>query len=236
MTTSLQRTESWISARLGHVTASRIADVVARTRSGPAAARANYAADLIAERMTGVPAELFVSAPMQWGIDTEPLARAAYSFHADVDVADAGFILHPRIAMSGASPDGLIGHDGLIEIKCPNTATHIDRLLGTPIADKYIVQMQWQLACTGRSWCDFVSFDPRLPESMRLSTIRVQRDPDRIEALEREVIEFLEGISKTMELLTERWDPSPATNASSSSSKPLERQSVYDLPFPPQRP
>lgn len=201
MTMAAQGSQEWRLARLGHVTASRIADVIARTRSGPAASRANYAAELIAERLTGAPAETFTSAAMQWGVETEPLARAAYSFHADVDVTETGFIHHPQVAMSGASPDGLVGTNGLIEIKCPNTATHIETLLGAPIPDKYIIQMQWQLACTGRAWCDFVSFDPRLPEAMRLRVARIERDPSRIETLEQQVLCFLEEVSSTIERL-----------------------------------
>lgn len=198
MSALLQRTEAWFAARVGHVTASRVADIVARTRTGPAAARANYAAELIVERLTGEPAETFVSSAMQWGVDTEPLARAAYSFHADADVVETGFVLHPRVPLSGASPDGLVDTEGLVEIKCPNTATHIETLLGAPIADRHIVQIQWQLACTGRAWCDFVSFDPRLPELMRLFVVRVPRDPVRIGRLELEVEIFLNEIEERL--------------------------------------
>jgi putative phage-type endonuclease len=189
-----QGTLEWHQQRLGKVTASKVADVVARTKTGWGASRANYMAQLIAERLTGVPFESFTNAAMQWGIETEPQARAAYSFLTDHAVAEAGFVEHPNIIMSGASPDGFVGDDGLIEIKCPGTATHIDTLLGEPIDAKYIKQMQWQMACTGRKWCDFVSFDPRLPLELQIKIQRVQRDGAAIAALEDEIHIFLKEI------------------------------------------
>lgn len=187
----VQGSPEWFAIRCGKVTASCVADIVAKTKTGPAASRANYMAQLIAERLTGTVAEGFTNAAMKWGTETEPFARDAYSFHADTDVAEVGFVVHPGIAMTGASPDGLVGSDGLIEIKCPQTAGHIDTLLGQPIAAKYVTQMQWQMACTGRAWCDFVSFDPRMPEDLRLFIKRVPRDDTLIAELEREVIAFL---------------------------------------------
>lgn len=190
-----QGTKEWFAARCGKVTASKIADVVAKTRTGWGASRENYAAQLIAERLTGVPAETFTNAAMQWGTDTEPKARAAYCLLTNCEVAEVGFIEHPTITMSGASPDGFIGDIGLIEIKCPNTATHIDTLLGAEIDGKYIKQMQWQMACTGRAWCDFVSFDPRLPVELQIKVQRVNRDADLIASLENEVRIFLKEIN-----------------------------------------
>lgn len=196
-----QGSAEWFAARVGKVTASRVADVVARTKTGWGASRANYMAELIAERLTGNAAEGFTNAAMQWGTQTEPLARDAYSFRSDNDVLPGGFAIHPYIAESGASPDGLIGSDGLIEIKCPNTATHIDTLIGQAVPGKYVTQMQWQMACTGAQWCDFVSFDPRLPESMRLFIKRVPRDKTHIQSLEVEVVAFLkETEAKVSEL------------------------------------
>jgi putative phage-type endonuclease len=203
---NVQRTDAWFAARCGMVTASRVADVIAKTRSGWGASRANYMAQIIAERLTGQPAESFCNAAMQWGTEQEPLARAAYQFRHDCDVVEVGFIVHPGISGSGASPDGLIGDHGLVELKCPNTATHIDTLLGEPIADKYIVQMQWQMACTQRSWCDFVSFDPRMPESMRYFCQRIERDDKRIRQLETEVEEFLAEVSSRVEALRSRFE------------------------------
>lgn len=191
MSDVIQGSPEWHQLRLGKVTASRVADVVAKTKTGPSALRANYMAELIAERLSGSPVESFTSAAMQWGTDMEPQARAAYEFRTDAQVAQVGFVTHPKIDQAGASPDGLVDEDGLIEIKCPNTATHLETLLGQAVPAKYETQMQWQMACTGRKWCDFVSYDPRMPENMRLFIKRVERDDKRIKELETEVAGFL---------------------------------------------
>jgi len=191
MTDIIQGSLEWFAARLGKVTASRVADVVAKTKSGPSASRANYMAQLIAERLTGVVQESFTNGAMQWGTEKEPEARAAYEFYRNEAVKEISFVLHPNIDQSGASPDGLVGDDGMVEIKCPNTATHLETLLGQMIPSKYHNQMQWQMACAGRQWCDFVSYDPRLPENMRLFVKRMPRDDIRIKELETEVAGFL---------------------------------------------
>lgn len=201
-----QRTAEWFAARLGKVTASRVADLIARTKTGWGASRENYKAQLVAERLTGQPIETFSNAAMQWGTCTEPEARQAYSFRQDVDVLELGFVDHPRIDMSGASPDGLIGEDGLVELKCPQPATHIATLLGQSVPAKYLVQIQWQLACTGRQWCDFASYDPRLPESMRLFVQRVERDPAEIKILEGYVVDFLGEVDETVAQLRQRYE------------------------------
>lgn len=201
-----QRTAEWFAARLGKATASRIADIVARTKTGWGASRANYAAQLVAERLTGTPADSFTNGAMQWGIDTEAEARQAYCFRQDVDAKEVGFVDHPTIAMSGASPDGLIGEDGLLELKCPNTSTHIATLLGQSAPSKYIHQIEWQLACTERQWCDFASYDPRLPESMRLFVVRVARDPELIAQLEKDVTDFLAEVDATVAELVAKYD------------------------------
>lgn len=203
-----QRSPEWFAARLGKVTASRIADVCARTKTGYGAGRKNYMAELVAERLTGTHAESYTNAAMQWGTDMEPAARAAYEFYRDVTVAEAGFEPHPSIAETGASPDGLVGADGLVEIKCPNTATHIETLLDvSSIPQRYVLQMQWQLACTGRQWCDFASYDPRLPEAMRLFVVRLPRDDVQIGAIEREVAVFLNEVRDTTQRLQAKYDP-----------------------------
>jgi putative phage-type endonuclease len=200
-----QGTAEWFAARLGKATASRICDIVATTKGGWGASRKNYAAQLLTERLTGEPADSFTNAAMQWGVATEPEARQAYSFRHDVDVVEVGFIDHPRIAMSGASPDGLVGSAGLVEIKCPNSATHITTLLEGKVPAKYVTQMQWQLACTGRHWCDFASYDPRLPESMRLFVARIERDEAEITRLEDAVAEFLAEIDQIERRLREAY-------------------------------
>jgi len=201
MSDLIQGSVEWLALRAGKVTASRVADVVAKTKSGWGASRANYMAELIAERLTGEAAERFTNAAMQWGTDHEPDARAAYEFFRDAAVAEIGFVEHPTIGMTGASPDGLVGDDGLVEIKCPNTATHLDTLLSQAVPAKYVTQMLWQMACTGRKWCDFVSYDPRLPESMSMFVTRVERDDKRIIELETEVAAFLTEISTKLEQL-----------------------------------
>jgi putative phage-type endonuclease len=186
-----QGTEEWFTIRIGKVTASRVADVIAKTKTGYSASRDNYMAQLVCERLTGQKGESFTNAAMQHGTETEPLARAAYEALQDVLVDEVGFVPHPTIEMAGASPDGMVGDDGLIEIKCPNTATHIDTLLSQTVPGKYNTQMQFQMACTGRKWCDFVSFDNRLPEELQLFVMRVPRDEVFIRLIEAEIVQFL---------------------------------------------
>lgn len=196
-----QRTEDWFAARLGKVTASRVADVIAKTKTGYSASRDNYMAQLVVERLTNTQAETFTNAAMQWGTDQEPFARAAYEVSQNVMVEETGLVDHPTIPMAGASPDGLIGEDGLVEIKCPNTATHIDTLLTQTVPGKYITQMQFQMACTGRQWCDFVSFDPRMPAKAQLFVKRVMRDEVFIKEMETEIKKFLAEVTGKVEQL-----------------------------------
>ena len=193
-----QQSAEWYAARVGKVTASRIADVMATIKSGEAAARANYRAELIAERLTGNSGESFTSAAMERGIELEPFARAAYEAHKVIMVDQVGFIDHPSIEWSGASPDGLVGDVGLIEIKCPNTSTHIGYLTAGVVPSKYQPQMLWQMACTDREWCDFVSYDPRLPGNLSLFVVRFERDDKRIKEMESEVKRFLEEVEETV--------------------------------------
>lgn len=195
----LQNTPEWFEARRGFVGASSINDVMATTKSGgEAATRRNLRARIIAERLTGICADSFSSAAMQWGVDNEPIARANYEVLHGVDVDQVGFILHPDIKMTGASPDGLIGTDGLIEIKCPNTATHIDYLLGGVPPVEYRNQMSWQMECTGRKWCEFVSFDPRMPDDMQLFVVRYMRDDEKIKELRAGVLKFLDEVNEVL--------------------------------------
>ena len=193
-----QGTPEWKAQRLGKVTASRVADVIAKTKTGYSTSRANYAAELVCERLTGAAAEHYQNAAMAWGTEKEPEARAAYEFMRNVDVELVGFVDHPDIPMSGASPDGFVGADGLIEIKAPISATHIETLLSGKIPDKYVVQMLWQMSATGRQWCDYVSFDPRCPAHLQLFIKRLHRDDKRIGELEREVESFLAEVDDTI--------------------------------------
>lgn len=201
----VQRTDEWFTARLGMATASRVADIVAKTKTGYSTSRANYLAQLVAERLTGKAADTFSSAAMQWGVDHESQAKVAYEFYRDTDISEMGYIEHPSIELSGASPDGAVGSDGLVEIKCPTTATHIETLLSGAIPPRYETQMLWQMACTGRAWCDYVSFDPRMNESMSLFVKRLDRDCDRIAALELEVQGFLSEVNETVMFLLARY-------------------------------
>jgi putative phage-type endonuclease len=186
-----QGTEEWKRLRLGRVTASRVADLMAKTKSGFSASRANYMAQLIAERLTDTVAESFTNAAMQHGTETEPEARSAYEFYQAAVVDQVAFVEHPKIEQAGCSPDGLVGDDGLVEIKCPNTATHLETLLGQSVPTKYVLQMQFQMACTGRKWCDFVSYDPRMPENMRMFVKRLARDDAAIKEIEDAIAVFL---------------------------------------------
>ena len=195
-----QRTDDWFAARLGKVTASRVADVIAKTKTGYGAGRANYMADLVVERLTGQKASSFSNAAMEWGTEQEPNAKAAYAAKTGILVEEVGFIDHPTVAMSGASPDGF-AEEGLVEIKCPNTATHLEYIFDGKPPQKYVTQMQWQMACAGKPWCDFVSYDPRLPERLQLLVVRVPRDDDYIKMLEQEVTTFLQELDDKLNKL-----------------------------------
>lgn len=200
-----QGTDEWFAARVGKVSASRIGDLTAKTKSGYSTSRANYMAELVAERLTGVKAEKYFNGAMQWGTEQEPVARTMYEFMRNASVTEVGLVLHPLIEMACASPDGLVGDEGLVEIKCPMTSTHIETLLGGSIDGKYMKQMMWQMACTGRKWCDFASFDPRLPSDMQLHVTRVNRDSAMIVELEREVRLFLTEVDATVADLISRY-------------------------------
>jgi putative phage-type endonuclease len=201
----VQGTDAWRAARAGSLGASQIHEALAKTRSGWGASRDNIRARLVAERLTGAPQDSFTNDAMRWGTDNEPAAREAYCFVQGVSVVEVGLRKHPTISGSHASPDGLVGDDGLTEIKCPNTSTHIATLLGTPIADKYIKQMQWQMRVYDRQWCDFVSYDPRMPLDMQLHIARVDRDDALIAELEAGVTEFLAEVERDVAALTNQY-------------------------------
>jgi len=199
----IQRSPEWYAERCGSLGASQLADALAKTKSGWGASRANLRAKLVVERLTGQQDEGFIrSAAMQWGVDKEEEARIAYSFVTGRDVSEVGLYKHPTIVGTHASPDGLVGWTGCIEIKCPNSATHIETLKSNLIAHRYLLQMQWQMACTDREWCDFVSFDPRMPDHLMLYIQRVQRDDDMLKILESEVIEFLAEVDADVKALS----------------------------------
>ena len=196
-----QGSDAWQAARTGKLTASRVADMLATVKTGESASRKNLKDDLIVERLTNQKTESFTSGAMNWGVETEPQARAAYEVMTGNFVDQIAFVDHPTIAMFGCSPDGLVDDNGLIEIKCPNSATHLESLETQTIPKKYITQMQTQLCVTGRQWCDFVSFDPRLPEPLNLLIIRVERDDEYISMIESEAIKFLQEVQNKVDNL-----------------------------------
>lgn len=197
-----QRTEEWFAERLGCCTASRASDVLARIKTGEAAVRRKYRIQLCTERLTGLPTASYQNAAMQWGTMTEPEARMAFEAERGAWVEEVGFIKHPEIAYCGASPDGTIGEDGLIEIKCPESTTHLDWTEQKRIPPEHIPQIQFQLWVTGRKWCDFVSYDPRFPERLRLFVVRAERDEKYIENLASEVCNFLAEVDALQQRLT----------------------------------
>ena len=192
-----QRTDEWFAARLGKVTASKVSDVMSKGMG-----RETYMTYLIAEVLTTERASSFTNTAMEWGTATEPYARQAYEALNNLLVEEIGFAQHPTIERAGASPDGLVGDDGLIEIKCPNTATHLDTLIDKTVPKKYINQMQFQMACTGRKWCDFVSFDNRLPEDLQIFVLRVKRDDKHIAEMEIAITKFLAEMQEKIDKLT----------------------------------
>jgi putative phage-type endonuclease len=198
-----QGSNDWHLLRLGKVTASRVADVLSKGRSGESASRKNYRTELVVQRLTGQPGESFTNAAMEWGTATEPMARVAYEVEKQQFVEQVAFVDHPSIEWFGCSPDGIVG-DGLIEIKCPNSSTHIEYLTDDKPPAKYVPQMQCQMAVTGAKWCDFISFDPRLPEDLQLFVVRLERDDEYIEAMEAEVKKFLSEVDEMFTKLKER--------------------------------
>lgn len=193
-----EQREIWLRERAGSLGASQVAEALARTKSGWGAGRANVMARLIAERLTGQPMDSYQNADMLRGIELEPDAVVAYEFWSGNEAREVGLCKHPKIDGTHASPDRLVGDQGMLEVKCPKTATHIDTLLLGKVPDKYIVQMQWQMACTGRQWCDHVSYDPRMPPEMQLWTKRIERDDKRIGGLEVDVEAFLEELENKL--------------------------------------
>lgn len=196
-----QRSPEWLQMRIGMATASRMADVMAKlkTKDGEAAGRRDYKAELVCESLTGRATEHFVSPAMQWGIDNEILARNAYEIELETEVQQIGFAIHPKISRCGASPDGLLGTDGTVQFKCPTTATHLEYIVAGVVPAEYHWQMLCEMACTERSFCDFVSFDPRLPKKLQLFVRRFERDDARIAAMETEVVKFLAEVDELIE-------------------------------------
>ena len=196
-----QGTPEWHQLRAGKVTASRVADILAKTKTGPSASRQNYLIELAIQRTTGIIAESYSNAAMEWGTQTEPQARVAYEVNTNNFVDQVAFIDHPTIAWFGCSPDGLVSDRGLVEIKCPNSATHWEYFKSKEPPKKYFIQMQAQMAVTGRDWCDFISFDPRMPDRSQLLIVNVPRDPEFILFMETEIKQFLNEVEAEVNLM-----------------------------------
>lgn len=201
---SLQGTGEWFNARTGKLTASRMRSAVKRLKNGEdSAERKNLKIEILCERMTGDILDKFVSTAMQWGIEKEPEAKAAYEAKTGRIITDVGFIDHPRIEFCGASPDGFVD-DGLVEIKCPNTATHVGWILDGGIPEEHRAQMTLQAAVTGRGWVDFVSYDPRMPEPQQLLVRRFYPTAGEIAEIEAEAEKFLAEVDGLFETITRR--------------------------------
>jgi len=198
-----QGTEEWHQLRLGKVTASRVADILAKTKSGASASRGNYLIELALQRVTKTIEESYSNSAMEWGVATEPQARVAYEVSTGNFVDQIAFVNHPTIEGFGCSPDGLVG-EGLIEIKCPNSATHWSYIKANEPPQKYIIQMQAQMSVTGAKWCDFVSFDPRMPERSQLLIVRVNRDDEFIAEMENDIKQFLSEVEAEVNLMEKR--------------------------------
>lgn len=205
-----QNSAAWLSARVGRITASRMVDVMAKPKRGDKelACRRDYRMELVCERLTGKAAEHYVSRDMDWGSEQEPFARSAYEVLAETMVDEIGFVLHPTMDFAGASPDAMVGEDGMLEIKAPKTATHLEWRLAGVVPEEHEPQMMWGLACTGREWADFVSFDPRLPQGLRFFVKRLMRDEVRIAEMETAVNQFHAEVEfMCMQLGAAEWKP-----------------------------
>ena len=196
-----QGSDSWLELRKGKVTASRVADVLAKTKTGVSASRANYMIELALQRVTGVIEPSFMNDAMQHGKDNEQTARTAFEVAHNVFVDQVAFVDHPTIKDFGCSPDGLINADGIVEIKNPNSSTHWATIKANEIPNKYYIQMMAQLSCTGREWNDYVSFDSRFPDRSQLFVKRLHRDDKYIAEMESEIVKFLDEVNEEVELI-----------------------------------
>ncbi|WP_273782699.1 lambda exonuclease family protein [Bartonella sp. ML69XJBT] len=201
-----QRTAEWFQARLGKVTASNIYNILSKTAKGtPTSKYEDYKIKLMTERLTGEISQSYITPAMQWGIEHEEEALKEYAFIYDTQITQCGFIQHPTIQMAGASPDGLIDKDGLIEIKCPQSSNHLRFFMDNEIKPEYLAQMQFQMACTGRKWCDFISYDPRFTGNsslFRMKIKRIHRDDKQIEQINQAVESFLAEIEQEIQRIS----------------------------------
>jgi putative phage-type endonuclease len=199
---ALQRSPEWYAARTGRLTGSRAAEMLATTKSGESAARLNYRLQLVVERLTGIAQEdTFVNREMQRGIDLEPAARGAYEAAAGVLVRESGFLAHTEL-LTGASLDGDVGNfQGIVEIKCPKSTTHVKYLKATVLPPEYEPQVKHNLWISGATWCDFVSFDDRLPQHLRLFRVRVFARDLNLAAYEMAALKFISEVQADVDSL-----------------------------------
>lgn len=200
-----QGSPEWFQQRIGCCTGSRVGDAIGKLKSGKySASRGAYAMELVCERLTNLTPSHFVTEAMQWGIEQEPVARAAYEIAAEVEVEDGCYAMHDEIKWFGASSDGLVGQDGCIEIKCPTSLTHLQWVIDGCVPDEHLGQMKAAMSCYGRKWCDFISFDPRMPKELRLFIRRLERDEAMIQEMESEVVKFLAETEHLLEVVKKR--------------------------------
>lgn len=230
-----QGSDEWRAARAGRVTGSRVKDVLAKVKSGEAAARRDYRIQIVTEILTGQPAEQgFTSKEMEWGTEQEPYARAAYEVAKDCVVDVVGFVIHPNDPRAGASPDGLVDWDGenepegITQFKCPKSATHVGYILADEVPSEYKPQMTWEMEATGAKWCDFVSFDPRLPDHLQLFVKRFHFDPAYLAEINAEVHAFHRDVDAVLAKLKPAPQPTTNNRSQDTGSAPapaaLERQ------------
>jgi hypothetical protein len=199
----IQGSEEWRAIKCGKVSASRVSEVLAK---GKGLTRAAYLAEIVVERLTGAFTEGFESADMRRGKELEPQARAGYELFRSVQVETVGFVHHPHIPMAGASPDGRVGEIGLVQFKCPRPHNHMEHLdAETSLPKEYRDQMQWEMACDNREWCDFVSFCPSFPPGMDLCVRRVHRDGAYIAEMEIAVQAFIAEVDAKVAGLKARY-------------------------------
>lgn len=216
-----QGSAEWLDLRRGKITGSRICDVMDQLKKGgEGASRRNYRIELIAERLSGRTEDHYTSPEMLWGTELEPFARAAYEMGTGLDVDQQGFILHPTFDYAGSSPDGLVGKDGCIEIKCPKTTTHIKWFLAGGVPEEHQDQCLWTMLCGEREWCDFISYDPRLPDGLRMSTVRIFRDEERIKRIEQEVSRFNDEVESLVYDLRSKVIAKPEDTAEDDTAAP----------------
>jgi hypothetical protein len=213
-----QQGPDWLQARCGRVTASRCADVMdVLKRGGESADHAAYRREVAGEILTGVANDNYVSKDMARGSELEPLARAAYEFATDTEVDQVGFVQHAAIELYGASPDGICGSDGGVELKVPRVTTHIKWALAGVIPEEHKWQCIAGMDCCERDWWDFASYCPNMPKHMQIFKVRLYRDQAEIDRLQAGVRQFLDEVQDTIHQLEQRFGKAPLRQALKAS-------------------